>query len=98
LEKLDMDSDHQAVFALLGPDGTPRVPGAVGPLTCLEGEDEDEDDGGVHGARQEGMRVPEQDATAVLGGLNGQGGVDGGPGWTGGSRSATPAADGALEF
>jgi len=101
LEKLDMDSDHQAVFALLGPDGTPRVPGAVGPLTCLEGEDEDgedEDDGGVHGARQEGMRVPEQNATAVLGGLNGQGGVDGGPGLGGGSRSATPAAEGALEF
>ncbi|GAB5035519.1 inorganic pyrophosphatase [Nannochloropsis oceanica] len=40
LEKLNMDSDQQAVFALMGPDGTPRVPGAVGPLTCLVGEEE----------------------------------------------------------
>ena len=27
LDKLDMDSDHHAVHSLLGPDGTPRVPG-----------------------------------------------------------------------
>lgn len=32
LDQLDMDSDHNAVSALLGPDGTPRVPPAVGPL------------------------------------------------------------------
>lgn len=95
LEKLNMDSDQQAVFALLGPDGTPRVPGAVGPLTCLVGEEEGGggNEGGGQGARRAG-----EDATAVVGGLNGVGGVDGQSGGREGSRTVTPVAEGALEF
>ncbi len=91
-----MESDQHAVFALLGPEGTPRVPGAVGPLTCLVGEEEE--GGGGNGGGGQGGKLPVEDAKAVMGGMNGVGGVDGQPGVRGGTRASTPVADGALEF